>query len=638
MLQVVAVAPGEKLLPAAEMNKFAMKCGYLVAPEACTESCMAFLQSQDANFNSTFYSDWHTVENLDELDMRLFQALHYLSTYGTNYTSIPFVPNDEPVKLMFEEFTLIGACTEAELMDKIKGMLCSGVALRGDTLNLLMEPIRDFYQRYGWKVSIDDVANREALVRLCDLYNIVPSDPMGLFRYIVYVTTHQSVIVQNRQLFSILEACAYKAAPVFGRLSFGDMRRLSTLFLRYRRVFLALKRGFNKIIHNLGSRQPWEKNPLSSDEKLLLADAHMAVKAVNKIARLSHKYHKPFVPGVLESITDVSHSPEEIKAAIEACCSPMRLIKLIGYLDDCIAYPPMRAYVIRNGKTFVKRREGDTYFSTLFADRLTILRRLVYYRLLDIMESRSHGSDGKPLTFRLPENLELAAPVSERQMVGGIPFGSSCSVARSSYIGIYWRNEWGTRDFDLWVVDLDGDRVGWDEVHKNDNFLFSGDMTNADPEATEVMYCRGDWPDSTVRVCRYNGEEGSLFRLFLGQDKIKKMSVGYMVDPNTIHLTADLVSEHVEQTVAVVADHKAYIVDLGSGSRQVPFANGIFSLERALGLRFDSALKIRRLLLDSGFVEFKDDDDPESIPDIDLTHPTKDALIALFAEEQKAAE
>ena len=52
---LVAVNPDTPLLDAVEVNKYAMKCGYFVHPDACTPDVIAFLKTRQANFNSTFY-------------------------------------------------------------------------------------------------------------------------------------------------------------------------------------------------------------------------------------------------------------------------------------------------------------------------------------------------------------------------------------------------------------------------------------------------------------------------------------------------------------------------------------------------------------------------------------------------------
>ena len=120
-----------------------------------------------------------------------------------------------------------------------------------------------------------------------------------------------------------------------------------------------------------------------------------------------------------------------------------------------------------------------------------------------------------------PEAELQAAPSSEKSYIGNFPFGTRLRLSEHNVLGIYWRNEWGTRVFDLSFMDCEGEIVSWrgaywggrDEAARD--VVYSGDMTNADPEATELLYIAGSCPDGLVRVNQFRGESRSRIRFFI---------------------------------------------------------------------------------------------------------------------------
>lgn len=353
-----------------------------------------------------------------------------------------------------------------------------------------------------------------------------------------------------------------------------------------------------------------------------------AVKTINEIRRLAVKYHKPFKPGVLESILSPEHTQEDVGHAIDGESNLFKLVRLFNYLESRMQKHDYAVYIIRNGKSFL-RFSAPTYTDT---GRLESIKNLIKNRIVSLLSVKSKDINGRNLTVRFPDHLQLAAPVSEKQFVGNVPFGSYYTLLVNNYIGIYWRNEWGTRDFDLWMVDVNGGRLGWADLHKTDEVMFSGDMTDADPEATEVFYGKKDWPDCTIRVSRFNGEQGSKYRLFFGTDNITKLDLNYMVNPDSIQFQEDIKSDKREQVVGIVNDRKVYFTSVNTTNNRLPDNDTTVSFEKAFGEKFSGFMNLREIMLESGFVEFKDNAaDMPAVPDIDFTKLNKDTLISLFS-------
>lgn len=599
--KLVAVSYDEKLHDAVKVNEAAMKCGYIVHPDACTSDVLKFLETQEVNLNSTFYKNWATVEKLSELEMYILQMLHYMSTYGTDYTGPTFTMNDIPDEMQFSKFTLLMPCSERDLFERVSGMLNANVALAESTLDLLVEQLSLFYEKYGWKTDVDEVGNYEALARLCKLYNVLPSQPLSLFRYLVYCASGSSLVIKSSSAFSdIVNNVDGVAADILESLNAEQLRGLSSIFYRFKPLFLAMRR--NAVEH----------------------DRPKAKGAINEIRRLARRYHKPLKAGVLESILNADHSTEIISSAIAEETNLFKLIKLANYLEQKINPSSYEVYLVRNGKVFIKGSRKETHSDS----HVLNIADMINSRIMELLKAKSKGAAAKALTVKFPADIDLAAPCSEKMFVGNVPYGSSYTLLTNNYIGIYWKNSWGTRDFDLWMVDQDGNHLGWAANHKSDQVMFSGDMTNADPEATEIFYGKDKWPDCTIRVLRFNGEQGSKYRLFFGNDNITDLSLNYMVNPDSIRFQEDMISDKKEQVVGIIHDKKVYFSSINAGNKRIPDLPESFTFESALGEKFSSYIKLKNLMLQAGFIEYDENSGTE--PDIDLENLSKDTLITLF--------
>ncbi len=625
LFKVVAVDTGETLLDPVQVNAYAMRCGYFVMPGACTTDCISFLKSQEMNPNSTFYKNWDDIRRRDELELYINQLIHYFSTYGTDYQGHTFTMNEAPAILDPTRLTVLSPCTGRELFDRIEAMLDSGIAISGATLDLIIAQMRQYLESHGWMADIDRVANREAEVRLCRLYGIVPASPDRLVRYLVYVATGNSVIIKNHDTWKRLGENADKISDDILRLDDRRIRGLASVFYRYKPIFLAIRSGISHSRKKVRDEKPWEKKHSTGYIREYDNRYSRIIHIINRIRRLAYRYHRPMKAGILENLAG-GHSTDAIQKAVNTEDSMFKLIKLLNYIEYSRTDTDIRAYIIRNGKVFFKPAKPTT---TVRLAMMSDIRRIVYDRLLQLLAAKAHDADGRTFTVRLPRYVDVAAPVSERQMVGAMPYGSTYTLHKNNYIGIYWRNEWGTRDFDLWLTDSTGNRVGWASQHKTDEILFSGDMTNADPEAAEIFYGRGSWPDSTVQVLRYNGMEGSMFRLFFGSDNLKELPQNYMVHPDSIHFTEDIVSDNREKTIALIHEGKVYFTAVSSGDSLVPETDRSITAIAALTTRLQCCTMLATLMADAGFEIY----DPASAtpPDIDLEDLDKDTLIKLFS-------
>ena len=173
-------------------------------------------------------------------------------------------------------------------------------------------------------------------------------------------------------------------------------------------------------------------------------------------------------------------------------------------------------------------------------------------------------------------------------------------------------------------MDWTGRKTGWNEAYNTGETLYSGDMTDADPEAVELIYCKEHCPNGTVYVHRYDGEAGSRLQFFFGQQEIADLHENYMVDPNCVLIREELVSDRRAKMVAVVCSGRIWLCDFGVGAGRVSDGEDAGLKEAVLERKAHSFLPLREILLEAGFTEAKD-------PELDLRDLKKDTLLDLFS-------
>lgn len=105
-----------------------------------------------------------------------------------------------------------------------------------------------------------------------------------------------------------------------------------------------------------------------------------------------------------------------------------------------------------------------------------------------------------------------------------------------------------------------------------------------------------------------------------------------MVNPDSIQFQEDIKSDKREQVVGIVNDRKVYFTSVNTTNNRLPDNDTTVSFEKAFGERFSGFMNLREIMLESGFVEFKDKAaDMPAVPDIDFTKLNKDTLISLFS-------
>lgn len=588
----VALKEASDLAPE-RVNGISNQYGYAIHPDCCNESVMKWLDTKSTNYNSTFYKNIEEVTSRDRLTLFIEQIISYAITYGRGEM---FSMNDSDYSEVPEirKYKVILPISKEELLEKCINILYSGIALKQDTMEALCEYVVDFDG--SW--DINKVANKEAQCYLIDLTDIMPADPFTVIRYINFKVTRATQIVKDEML---LHRYKYGSHFDMSILNEDTLKALSSIFYRYKPVFLGLGKQ-------------------SASNK----------KVVNRLRRMAVKNHKPFTAGFWETIVSTPHSAKELKERLELDTpSNFKIIRLIQAVRENRAKIGASGnvysmYNIRNGRVWYKKEGVQMALSPKYG-WWDLLEEMLYNELVARLSK-------KACTIRLPEALNLVCPTSEKTFIGNIPFGSYYDMQNHNMIGIYWRNEWGAHDFDLSFTNYEGTKIGWDSSFYNMNrsIVYSGDMTNANPEASEVIYMANKCPDGMIKVNRYCGECGSKFKFCVAQSEVKSLPKNYMIDPNTIKFETMVESTDAESFVGFVVDGRLYMCDFKSGDRQVSHNVGVNDYVKALKRKALSFVDLRQLLVDAGFKIRKQERKDNPIQ-IDLSELDKGSLIELFS-------
>lgn len=608
----------------AKVNMQAAKLGWIVHPDCCNKSVVRWLNTLTANPNATFYKEWDDVLSKSRFELFVDQMVHYATTYGRMAAGEEpegngFVPNDGGPVPRFEDLKVLEPITLDELALKCLEVLKSGIALKDET----MKAMCDFYfDTIEWKGDEDardkiskmlsEIKNREASCYLSSKFNVLPNDEFGMVRCLVYRYTGKMELIKSASAIRDIKASAkvLDRDPAGGpllRLSEDQVRKLSRIFLRFKPLFLAMK-------------------------------TKKTAAVVNRLRRLAAVNHTPMKVGFWDDIVAKQKPLDELRERLKdlEIWRKLRLMTIARQRMLGCKKPGPGMFIVRNGKTFVREDYAPKYDGN-WVSRL-------YFELEASVEDHLRP---KACVVKFPEHYELALPTSEKNFVGPLPFGSYIDLTTNNVIGVYWRNEWGTRDYDLSAVHMDGGKIGWNAAYygygargrdDDENIVYSGDMTNADPEAVELLYMRGSAPDIAVKLNKYWGEHDSRFRLFFANEETCAGNMrGHMVDPNNIKLDVMVPFEgNGEKTVGMIVNGRFYVMDLGSGlSRVSRGGKYVESMVKALKARVSGFVPLREVLIRAGFTvwypDMRDKDGNPVKPDIDLSSPDKSILVGLFS-------
>ena len=566
--------------------------------------------------NQGFYKSFKTVTELSPEKILANKLLHYLSTYGFEQLGIfnhdtVFIPNAEielpadakPVKL-----TIINSISNEEIKSRAEKIIMSGIALSDETL----ENLTTIIKYLEMKLDVDSVPNKELRIRLCDMLNILPKNPAEFLRYMIYKVTNSTLLIKSREMIFNIKNNPIDADKFFSDyIADNGIEKLAEVFHRYKPLWLAFK--------------PYSKFMKST---------------VNKMRKLADKYHKPLTPKILDNVTSNSQiNVDELKRELEKV-PVFKRISLANAILFRTAAPESIAYMIRNGKVFVE--EYDKKFKLNYQTLLTVMESIV--------EVVRPNVEGKKIY--LPENLDYAAPISEKKFIGEIPFGTSYSFeSQSVIVGVHWFNLPDERvDLDL-HLNSPQRSIGWYNDFNEKNFvdtktetvIFSGDMTDAPLDkggATEAYFIGESVKDEMMMInlnCFTSNSAAIPFKLILGDVKDDNINRQYLIDSHEVAFCLPNKIDGGEMFIGflygdVEGNKKFYFTTAATNKRIIARRDeNSLRMISALQTSLESCLKLKDILKDAGAIFEKADNEDWDI-NLDPQVVTKDSILNLFRD------
>jgi len=658
LFKALPIKTKQKKSPTEELLKETIKRGFIFSPTVISNYSESQLHEfiklvgeiegiTKEELNASFHKSWKKVKEADIEQLVVEQVAHYLTTYGKkdpirylfqkehlenwkvqnlsekifslkdfdtskiydkDYVYIPKeileIPeiNVDEIKLV-----VIKGYTKHEIKDKLMKLLNSGIALKEDTINDVVDVALfvDINEK-----EIETVKNKEVRVILYEYLNLIPEKPVEFLRYLVYVATDKTLLIKNKELIDeIKEKKNIKIVKLFRDYDkkYG-LEKLAEIFLRFKPLFLGFRT--NRELKTI----------------------------INRIRKLAIKYHRPMPEDFLNCVTAKIKKGEKIdrdklESELERV-NVWRKVRLAYALKfrtkediDSILYR------IRNGKAFAE----DFYFKN----------KEMAKNILDIVLDSTIKDIGKNLKGKkiyIPDFMHYALPTSLKQFTGNFPSGTYISVPQDMIVGIHWGNVKHNRiDLDLSLISPSVGKIGWDANYRTNegNILFSGDVTDArEPKgATELFYVERQSKDEFILFLNYFNYDSEIkvpFKIIVAKEKVKNFRENYMVNPNNI---VSVVQSEISQKqkilgllITTVNRSRFYFAETSIGMSITSRNNEVAENARKYLINFyQNSIELKDILLKAG-AKLVDDKDKS---DIDLSPEVleKDTILNLLIEK-----
>lgn len=520
-----ALVIGSKILTIDDDLKQGIVYFGIEVPESVRKLSLDMFGKKPEEWNSTFHKSFNTVLETPIEVLIAQQIIHYFTTYGLEELdlyneSLVYIPNEHLEIPELEEdipLVVIKEITETELTEKLMKLLTSGIALSKQTIKDIML-LSDFID----KEKVDDINNKEVKTAMYEKYNLVPSYNMEFFRYLIFKTTGDTLLIKNKEMIKKIKSADID--KVYNYLNNyvtkpNGYEKLAEIYLRFKDLFLAFKR---------------EKGSCTYAESI-----NHIINRLDKFARIKG-YHKSIGKGILDNLTNMKNltvidlAKSDIEKALDQA-TIFREISIVNSLKYRVACNDSILYKIRNGKAYADIIDHPSKEKT---EAQIKVMNIVY----DHLKKRVNKLLGGKKVY-LPDFINFAAPTSEKQFIGYIPFGTSIIIPRVNdmIIGVHWFNLDNDRvDLDVHSMNMN-QSFGWNTSYRSDNgdIAFSGDVTDAPRPngATELFMISKDCEETsfllTINDYTQNSEDIP-FDLILASGKNVKIEKNFVIDPNRV--------------------------------------------------------------------------------------------------------
>lgn len=407
---------------------------------------------KSSDWIQSFHKTWNKVSKASLGQLIAEQLINYFSTYGMeslglesfNYVPVEKVFVDMDNAPSLESFKVVRVIDEDELKSNTLSFVQSVKSPNRDSIEYIKDLII-----FVKDIDVDSIKSFEIKTIYCNINNIVPSDGSDFLRYIIYKASSGSLttLVKDKKTIELLKLFSRNviAEQLFKK---ADLKKLSESFYRFKPLFLAFKQ--NK---RLASK-------------------------INKIRRYAVSNHKPLSGFVVSNIMNLlSHNRKEDAIKVIEKADIRELVKLVNFANY-ESNAREHVYNIRNGKVYVNVTCDNSVNNIIRKDNLSWLANFCKEKLKSILNNFYLGK-----VFYIPEGIEYPVPVSEKQMMDTLPYGTRIKLpkdANAICIGGHWVNQDKRIDLDFHLNSFETS-FGWNSNYRSPDrdILFSGDMTNA---------------------------------------------------------------------------------------------------------------------------------------------------------------
>jgi hypothetical protein len=434
--------------------------------EAQSDALVAFHQPIDTR--TLFTREERDTASLEHLIAK--QVLHYIEVYGLG---APGLFNLEAQNGTLVTMRYVKGITVDELAVKVQDLLYANAPVKNAV------QVKRIIEWYGLTFDINRVVNNELRVALWNDELDAFKSGDDAVRYLCYEATGETLLIKSPEV--IVAVMAVPWLPYFFDI---HALPLAQVFNRHKALILAAK---NKA----------------------------TASAINRISRLSKTRHVPVRESAAKTFVSRALTGELGAAEATQILNKVSLrdkFKFLNLLAQKRVQNDTASYKIRNGKMFTRGERPVYDLKAIGAVEAAVLNILA-----------SDLAHLKGQTILLDKNVDYGLPVSRKQTVGNLPFGTQVtSDSNEISSGMYWENAWGARDLDLSTIDMEGNRTGWGQWggYGDNNIIFSGDLTDAREGAMEFMTSRDE--DYGLFVNIYSGKLGSEMELVIGSNRTKK--------------------------------------------------------------------------------------------------------------------
>ncbi len=588
-------------------------------------------------WNQSFHKSFDVVKNSTIEELMTTQLLHYFSTYGLESLGIDkkdfiYIPKEklEIPKLEKDiELIVIHPLEESEVKEKLFTLITSGIALSEDTIKDIIS-----LAKYIDKNHLNKISNKEVKIALYDYYHLVPENEEEFLRYLLYRLTDSTLKIQNDEMIEMIRLSDRHVALLLMKNYLDSpikYQRLSSIFLRNKRIFLALK-------------QKVSKKDIIEDKEVYLE----LNRIINRLRKLAKKYHQPLKRGLLDSLTLENTNIDYQK--LEKELNHITIFKEVRILNGLMYRLKGEKYIvysIRNGRVFVaplKKKNSD------YDKKLTKTARVIKDHLVKRLYKRVKGK-----TIYIPDSIVYAFPVSEKKFMQDITIGSYLELPRehSLIYGVYWKNvinEGKEERVDLDLKQMNRNQVfGWDGLYQSNDLdiLFSGDMTSAPlPQgASELFYVNKKYTKGafliTLNMFTYHQINIPYeFVIAKAKNQLSERKY-YVLDPNDIIIKLDKTMKCSDRQEAIgtiaISDKIRFFFNHFSFGRSNVFYSTSSNDEKTIGAlaylqNFNKyQLKLNKILIEAGANIVNTLDEKVDI-DLSLNKITKDNIIGLLKD------